>query len=90
MNINIWTMWNTENDFIDWKNTTSKHDTIATVDNGQYKIEYEYCEGIVYVTELELDTNTSCYEIVDEYIDSEILKCESLENTLIWLLKQLL
>ena len=90
MNINIWVMWDNENDFIDWKNTTSKCDKIATVDNGEYKIEYEYCEGIVYVTELEFDNYESCYGIVDEYIDSVILQCETLEETLIWLLKKII
>lgn len=91
MNINIWVMWNSEDDFINWKeHETSKHDTIATVDNGKYRIEYEYCEGIIYVAELELNSDTDCYETVDEYVDSSILRCETLEDTISWLFKQLI
>ena len=91
MNINVWIMWDSEKDFINWKeNDTSKHDTIATVDNGKYRLEYEYCEGVVYVYEEELDTDTNCYKTVDEYVDSSILRYETLEDVLTWLFTQLI
>lgn len=85
-------MWNDEDDFANWKNSdvTSDYETIATVDNGAYRVEYEYGGGKITVIESELDVDGNSYETVDEYINSEIITDnETLHDVLIWLLEEI-
>lgn len=89
---NIWVMWNSEKEYQAWRNgrSDSEYETIATIDNGKGRLEYEICDGKILAIEMSLSEDENSWETVDEYLDSEIIwKNDTLSDVLHWLIDQI-
>ena len=89
---NTWVMWNSEEEYQTWRNghSDSEYETIATVDNGKERMEYEICDGKILTIEMVLSEDETGWETVDEYLDSEIIwRNGTLSDMLHWLIDQI-
>lgn len=92
--IRYWVMWETEEEYRDWKESQKADNTledVAFVNNGdvQYDLEYDYLSGDfnIFVSEKNEDGD---FETVDEYVDNGFAHAPTLADFIQELVEEIL